>query len=122
MVKRDKTETGWRYSIFGKSGTAQIAAGSPPKGKMKPPGFTGYYEAQTNSSFIAAGPTEHPKLVCLVVIDDPGPELRRNKRHFGTQVAGPVVRHVLEKSLTYLGVAPSTDYASGSTITAPVAD
>ncbi len=122
LAQYDKTETGWRYAIFGKSGTAQIPIGSPPKGKAKPPGFTGFYESQTNSSFIAAGPTERPKLVCLVVIDDPGPELRRNKRHFGTQVAGPVVRHVLEKSLTYLGVPPSPPQTTPINASAPVAD
>lgn len=122
LAEHDKTETGWRYAIFGKSGTAQIAIGSPPKGKMKPAGFTGFYESQTNSSFIAAGPTEHPKLVCLVVIDDPGPELRKTKRHFGTQVAGPVVRHVLEKSLTYLGVPPSPPQSSPGSANAPAFD
>src|SRR5262249_14124166 len=31
MVEHDRSETGWRYEIFGKSGTAQIAIGSPPK-------------------------------------------------------------------------------------------
>lgn len=121
LADKDKSETGWRYAIFGKSGTAQIAIGSPPKGKVKPPGCTGFLETQVNSSFIAAGPTEHPRLACLVVIEDPGPELRKVRQHFGTQVAGPVVRRVLEKSLTYLGVPPSPPQVGVGT-GAPAAD
>lgn len=107
MGEKDKTETGWRYAIFGKSGTAQIPLGKPPEGKRRPAGNKGYFEKQFNSSFIAAGPTENPKLVCLVVIDDPGPELRPKLLHFGSHTAGPVVRRVMERSLTYLGVPPS---------------
>jgi cell division protein FtsI/penicillin-binding protein 2 len=107
MARKDKTESSWRYAIFGKSGTAQIPLGKAPKGKRKPTGNKGYFEKQFNSSFIAAGPTENPKLVCLVVIDDPGPELRPKLAHFGSHTAGPVVRRVLEKSLMYLGVPPS---------------
>ncbi len=109
MAEKDKTESHWRYAIFGKSGTAQIALGKPPKGKRKPAGNKGYFEKQFNSSFIAAGPTENPRLVCLVVIDDPGPELRPKLQHFGSHTAGPVVRRVLERSLTYLGVPPSPE-------------
>ena len=121
LAETDKSETGWRYAILGKSGTAQIAIGSPPKGKVKPPGFSGFLETQVNSSFIAAGPTEHPRLACLVIIEDPGPELRRKREHYGTQVAGPVVRRILEKSLTYLGVPPSPPQTGVGT-SAPAAD
>ena len=41
-----------------------------------------------------------------MVIDDPGPELIRTRHHYGSWVAGPVARRVLERSLTYLGVQP----------------
>jgi hypothetical protein len=41
------------------------------------------------------------------VIDDPGPDRRRNRTHYGSQVAGPVVRRVVERSLSYMGVPPS---------------
>ncbi len=105
-VNKDHPESGWRYSIFGKSGTAQIPLGKAPKGKRRPP-KVGYYEHQYNASFIAAGPGEDPKLVVLVVIDDPGPELVHHNVYYGALTAGPVVRRVMERSLAYLGVAPS---------------
>jgi cell division protein FtsI (penicillin-binding protein 3) len=104
ILQHDKTE--WRYAIFGKSGTAQIPLGAAPAGKRRP-GRMGYYERQYNASFIAAGPTENPRLVLLVIIDDPGPELVRKNRYYGSLTAGPVVRRVMERSLAYLGAPPS---------------
>ena len=112
MRRKDPSETGWRYRIFGKSGTAEIPVGRPPKGKRPPTGSRGYFEGQYNSSFIAGGPYEDPRLVVLVVIDDPGPshvfQPRFKRTHYGSHVAGPVVRRVLERSLGYLGV-PASD-------------
>ena len=98
-------ETGWRYPIFGKSGTAKIALGKPPPGKRIPPGHKGYFERQYLSSFLAAGPTENPRLVLLVIIDDPGPSRVNGNTYYGSHVAGPVVRRLVERSLAYLGVA-----------------
>ncbi len=112
MERKNPEDTGWRYRIFGKSGTAEIPTGPPPEGKRRPSGSRGYFEEQYNSSFIAGGPFEDPRLVVLVIIDDPGPEhvfqppLRRT--HYGSHVAGPVVRRVIERSLDYLGV-PASD-------------
>jgi len=87
------------YSMFGKSGTAEIAN---PYGR-------GYFEDQHMSSFIAGAPAEDPRIVVLVVIDDPAPELVRRRRHFGSWTAGPVVRRITERTLAYMGVAPSPD-------------
>jgi cell division protein FtsI (penicillin-binding protein 3) len=106
LGNKQHPEGGWKYTIFGKSGTAQIPLGKAPKGKRKPAG-PGYFAHQYNASFIAAGPAESPKLVCLVVIDDPGPELVKHAQYYGALTAGPVVRRVLERSLAYLGVPPS---------------
>jgi len=103
---KEKTDPPPRYNLFGKSGTAQIPLGKPPAGKAKPRGM-GFYERQYNSSFIAGGPLEEPKLVVLVVIDDPGPELRRKLQHYGSTTAGPCVRRIMERSLAYLCVPPS---------------
>jgi len=98
----------WKYHIFGKSGTAEIPLGkAPSKDLHRPRGTSGYFDNQYNSSFIAAGPLEDPRLVCLVVIDDPGPELVRKRLHYGATVAGPVARRTMERALTYLGIAPS---------------
>lgn len=99
----------WRYRIFGKSGTADVPLLLPPPGKRRPKWARAYYDNQHNSSFIAAGPSEHPRLIVVVVIDDPGPERVRMKSHYGSVVAGPVVRRVMERSLAYLGVPPSPE-------------
>lgn len=99
-------DTDPRYVMFGKSGTAQIPLGKAPPGKMRPRGM-GFFEHQYNSSFIAGAPVESPRLVVLVVIDDPGPSLRRTRQHYGSTTAGPAVRRIIERSLAYLGVPPS---------------
>ncbi|MBL8759667.1 MAG: penicillin-binding protein 2 [Phycisphaerae bacterium] len=110
---REKTTHAWNYEIFGKSGTAEIPLGKAPTGKRRPVGSSGYFDGQYNSSFIAGGPVERPRLVTLVVIDDPGPELARKKLHYGASTAGPVVRRFMERGLAYLGVAPAPRVAPG---------
>lgn len=109
MAQRDPSERHWRYEIFGKSGTAEIPLGAPPEGKRRPRGMRGYFDRQYNSSFVAAGPVDRPRLVVLAVIDDPGPEAVALRRHYGSATAGPVVRRVLERGLTYLGVPPCNE-------------
>lgn len=122
-ANREHPETGWRYGIFGKSGTAEIPLGKAPKGKRRPPGNKGYYERQYNASFIAAGPIARPRLVVIVVIDDPGPERVRSNTYYGALTAGPVVRRVMERSLSYLGVPPAPAPARGAAqANAPMAD
>jgi cell division protein FtsI (penicillin-binding protein 3) len=108
-------EGGWRYTLFGKSGTAEIPLGPPPDGKVRPRGATGYYDDQYNSSFVAGAPIQDPRVVIIVVIDDPGPSrvFSSPKSHYGAAVAGPVVRRTVERTLAYLGVTPSPE--SGST-------
>jgi cell division protein FtsI/penicillin-binding protein 2 len=77
------------YSVFGKTGTAQ---------KQSPSG--GYQRGHYISSFIAGAPAHDPRLVALVVLNDPsmGPE------PFGGKVAAPAVAEILQRSLVYLGV------------------
>lgn len=107
MLQKDRAASGWRYPLFGKSGTAKIALGKPPPGRRLPPGHKGYFERQYVSSFLAAGPVADPKLVIIVLIDDPGPETVRRNEYYGSHVAGPVVRRTMERALAYLGVPPS---------------
>lgn len=107
LMKTPDCDTAWRYHMFGKSGTAEIPLTEPPPGKRRPKGSSGYFEGQYNSSFIAGAPIENPKIVVIVVIDDPGPERIRKRQHYGTYVAGPVARRVVERALTYLGAPPS---------------
>lgn len=96
-----------RYTMFGKSGTAYIAC-TPPPGMQRPFGAGGYIKSQYTSSFLVAAPAEDPEIVILVVIDDPGPATIALRQHYGSHVAGPVVRRIAERVLPYLGVpAPS---------------
>jgi cell division protein FtsI/penicillin-binding protein 2 len=97
----------FRYVAFGKSGTARAPLGKPPEGKRKPKGSDGYYGGQYNVSFISGAPVEDPRLIVLVVVDDPGPQLVREKRYYGAMVAGPINRRIMERALTYLGVPAS---------------
>ncbi|MCA9305440.1 MAG: penicillin-binding protein 2 [Phycisphaerales bacterium] len=85
------------FAIFGKSGTAEI-----PRTDGK-----GYFDGQYNSSFIAGAPLERPRVVVLVVIDDPGPERVRKRTHYGSATAGPVVARIIERTLGYMGVTPT---------------
>ncbi len=97
-----------RYSMFGKSGTTLISM-VPPPGLLAPKSKRTYYEKQHHSSFIVAAPAEDPQIVVLVVIDDIGPERVRKNQHFGSWVAGPVVRRIVEHALPYLGVPPDQE-------------
>lgn len=109
MVTRQEPvpEGGWRYRMFGKSGTAEIPLGAPPKGMKAPDPKKAFYDDQFNVSFIAAGPAESPRLVVLVVIDDPGPRPGKRNLRYGSAAAGPCVRRIMDRCLTYMGVAPS---------------
>ena len=93
------------YTMFGKSGTSKIAV-SAPKDHRLPRGAKGYFDKQYNASFLVAAPVDEPRLVVLAIIDDPGPDLVRLQRAYGSSVAGPVTRRVVERSLRYLGVLP----------------
>jgi cell division protein FtsI (penicillin-binding protein 3) len=107
-------ETGWRYALFGKSGTAKIPVSPMEKGQRLPRGSYAYYPGQYFSSFIAGGPTENPRLAIVVTIDDPGPKLVAAKQYYGTNVAGPVVRRVMERALAYLGTPASPTAAAAN--------
>jgi cell division protein FtsI (penicillin-binding protein 3) len=109
MVARHEPvpEGGWRYRMFGKSGTAEIPLGGAPKDMRSPYPSVGYFPDQFNSSFIAAGPAESPRLVVLVVIDDPGPRPGPRNLRYGSAAAGPCARRIMERCLTYMGVPPS---------------
>ncbi|MEL7473207.1 MAG: penicillin-binding protein 2 [Planctomycetota bacterium] len=113
MARRDPPERGldgadaWRFGWFGKSGTAEIPIPTPPKGWRRPrQAPKAYFDRQYASSFIGAGPIESPQLLVVVVIDDPGPELVNARRYYGSDVAAPVARRLLERSLSYLGIEP----------------
>jgi cell division protein FtsI/penicillin-binding protein 2 len=120
LAKHD--EKGWKYSMFGKSGTAEIPLGGPPAGKKRPRGSSGYFDDQFFSSFLAGAPLEDPRLVVLCVLDDPRAKPGQDRRErYGSAAAGPCVRRVVERSLTYLGVTPSPESQmhDGPAVTVP---
>ena len=78
------------YSIWGKTGTAQVSNSQ------------GYIPRAYTGSFIGGAPVKNPEVICLISIYRPG----RNKKYYGGTVAGPYVKDVLEKTLRYLQRKP----------------
>ncbi|HVR39569.1 MAG TPA: penicillin-binding protein [Thermoanaerobaculia bacterium] len=78
------------HIVAGKTGTAQKSAGR-----------AGYSADKFVASFAGYVPADRPRLVILVVIDEP-----RGAQYGGT-VAAPAFREIAEATLRYLGVAPS---------------
>lgn len=73
------------YRVGGKTGTANIA-------------INGKYTNYTDCSYVAMAPMEDPVISTIVIANKP------TKTVYGNQTAGPIVKEILEKSLTYLGV------------------
>ncbi len=78
------------YEIAGKTGTAQKVDSL----------LGGYSEDHYMSGFIGFATAEGPKLVLLVVIDEP------QGNNYGGVVAAPIFRTIIEKVLPYLHVVP----------------
>ena len=78
------------HEIAGKTGTAQKVDSL----------LGGYSEDRYISGFIGFNPAEGPKLVLLVVIDEP------QENNYGGVVAAPIFRAIMEKVLPYLHVVP----------------
>jgi cell division protein FtsI (penicillin-binding protein 3) len=78
------------YEVAGKTGTAQ---------KVEPL-LGGYSEDRFNSGFMGFAPADGPKIVLLVVIDEP------RGASYGGVVAAPVFKAIMEKVLPYLNVLP----------------
>lgn len=77
------------YRVGGKTGTAQKAG----------PG--GYMPGKFIASFLGVAPIDDPRLVVLVIVDEP-----QGYPHYGGTLAAPIFRRVVEDSLHYLGIAP----------------
>ena len=78
------------YRVAGKTGTAQ---------KVDP--VTGTYSSdKTEASFVGFVPADDPKLVILVVLDEPA------GRTFGGLVAAPIFSRIAAQGLRYLKVPP----------------
>lgn len=78
------------YEVAGKTGTAQKVDSL----------LGGYSEDRYTSGFMGFAPAEEPKLVLLVVIDEP------QGNNYGGVVAAPIFRAIMEKVLPYLHAVP----------------
>ncbi|AIS52713.1 stage V sporulation protein D [Thermoanaerobacter kivui] len=61
-----------------------------------------YMPGKYVASFLGFAPADDPKVIALVVIDEPN----NPESHFGSQLAAPVVKSILEDTLRYLEVKP----------------
>ncbi|MFA9461423.1 peptidoglycan D,D-transpeptidase FtsI family protein [Thiohalorhabdus sp. Cl-TMA] len=77
-----------RYRVAGKTGTAQK------------PGGEGYLEGKYLASFAGFAPVNDPRLVAVVMIDEPKGE------HYGGLVAAPVFRRIMAQGLRLNQVPP----------------
>lgn len=91
------------YRVGGKTGTAQKydETGAVASGK-------------NISSFVGFVPADDPELLCLILVDEPGVPVT-----FGSVVAAPHVRDVLENSLKYLNIAPETAVDEDALVSVP---
>ncbi len=80
------------YRIAGKTGTSHKASAS------------GYAAARYVSSFVGFGPASNPRLVCVVVINDPTGE-----EYYGGLVAAPLFSDVMTGAMRILNIPPD-DY------------
>jgi len=77
------------FRVGGKTGTAQkIIDGRYAQGKYM-------------ASFVAVAPVDDPQIAILVLIDEPSAG-----QYYGSSVAAPVARDVLEEALNYLEITP----------------
>ena len=77
------------YSLAGKTGTAEIYV----------PG-QGYKSTATDTSFVGWGPTDDPKFLVYVWVSKPSASI------WGSEIAAPVFRKVVEKLVIHLGIPP----------------
>lgn len=76
------------YSIGGKTGTANKLINGQ------------YEEDKVFASFAAVAPINDPRIAVMVVVDEPSGE------HFGSLVAAPIVKEIIENTLRYLEIPP----------------
>ncbi len=88
-----------RYSVAGKTGTAQKVENGQ------------YVHGKYVASFIGFFPADNPELCISVVLDEP------KEGYYGGQVAGPVFKQIAERAASYLNLRPDlADPAATGTI------
>jgi cell division protein FtsI (penicillin-binding protein 3) len=77
------------YSVAGKTGTVHVV------------GEFGYEENLHNSLFVGLAPATDPKIVVVVVVNEP-----KGEEHYGGQVAAPVFSRIASGAMRILKIAP----------------
>ena len=85
------------YSVAGKTGTAR---------KM---GESGYEDTRHLAFFAGIAPVDHPRLVCVVVINEP-----KGESYGGGATAAPVFSRVMQNALRILNVPPEAQVEGGA--------
>jgi cell division protein FtsI (penicillin-binding protein 3) len=80
------------YRVAGKTGTAKKSVAG------------GYAEDKYLSLFVGLAPVSNPRLVMVVVIDEPGGE-----EYYGGAVAAPVFSRVMQDALRILNIPPDAE-------------
>jgi len=89
------------YELAGKTGTAQKVIGGRVSSDRHIAAFAGF------------GPASDPRLACLVVVDEP------QGSAFGSQVAAPVFRAIMEDLYRYLEIPVAPGESSTRSVTVP---
>lgn len=99
LADKVKTNVIKGYHVAGKTGTAQV---------MKPGG--GYEDDKYRLSFIGFAPADKPRILVYVTVDQP---TRNAPLQFGSLVAAPSAKVVMEQSLRYLQVPIDQEDGAG---------
>ena len=78
------------YKVAGKTGTVHKV------------GLNGYEDEQYLSLFAGIAPANNPKIVTIVVVDDPA-----GREYYGGEVAAPIFSRVTQSSLRLLNIPPT---------------
>lgn len=78
------------YEVAGKTGTSQ---------KPLPDG-SGYSEVNYMASFVGMVPADHPRLIVLVVVDEP------RVGYYGGDIAAPAVQQIMRFALQHMEIRP----------------
>ena len=90
------------YRIGGKTGTAQVYV-------------NGIVSRETHiGSFLGFAPADDPKVAVIVIVDEAS-----KRPDFGAVTAAPFARDILQKTLAYMGYAPTTDEKPEEPATVP---
>ncbi len=81
------------FVVAGKTGTAK---------KLRTPRNKGYYHGRYVVSFMGFLPAENPRLVGIIVVDDP-----KNASRYGGTVAAPIFSEIATAAMPCMGVKPT---------------